>query len=242
MRQLRHLKKLNYANVVATLGLLIALGGTSYAAVKIDGSNVRDASLTGRDVRNGSLTGRDVRDRSIGRRDLKVKLTGMPGRRGAAGPAGNPGPRGIPGPRGAVGQRGPSLGVFARSSTRTDVPADTGTIESVSLDKGHWILSGSGFIRNDGPTDSSGLCSLMTVDPEKPGFVDLLAQTGDMRLLTDPSINHRAEQFSMDAVLTIDSRTEVHLACAAKPSSSILVGNTIITAIQTGELTDQSPS
>jgi hypothetical protein len=36
MRRIR--SKLSYANVVATLCLFIALGGTSYAAVKITGA------------------------------------------------------------------------------------------------------------------------------------------------------------------------------------------------------------
>jgi hypothetical protein len=50
-----------HATVVAYLALFIALGGSSYAAVKITGRQVRDSSLTGRDVRNESLTGKDVK-------------------------------------------------------------------------------------------------------------------------------------------------------------------------------------
>jgi hypothetical protein len=63
-----HRPRLTYANVVATLALFVALGGGSYAAIKVTGRNVpRDAltgadikNLTGRDVRNNSLTGADV--------------------------------------------------------------------------------------------------------------------------------------------------------------------------------------
>jgi hypothetical protein len=62
--------RLTYANVMATIAVFIALGGSSYAALRITGKNVpRDAltgadikDLTGRDVRNNSLTGADVRD------------------------------------------------------------------------------------------------------------------------------------------------------------------------------------
>jgi hypothetical protein len=54
-------KHLNYANAMATIAVFVALGGTSYAAVKISGS----------DVRNGSLTGTDVKDRSLSSKDLK---------------------------------------------------------------------------------------------------------------------------------------------------------------------------
>ncbi len=81
---------LSFANVMATMAVFIALGGTSYAAVMITGADVRDGSLTGRDVRDsslgasdvissslgtgeirdGSLNGRDVRDSSLGASDV----------------------------------------------------------------------------------------------------------------------------------------------------------------------------
>ncbi len=81
---------LSFANVMATMAVFIALGGTSYAAVVITGADVRDGSLTGRDVRDsslgasdvissslgtgeirdGSLNGRDVRDSSLGASDV----------------------------------------------------------------------------------------------------------------------------------------------------------------------------
>ena len=54
MRRIRG--KLSYANVVATLALFIALGGTSYAALTITGNNVKNVSLTGRDVKRSPAT------------------------------------------------------------------------------------------------------------------------------------------------------------------------------------------
>jgi hypothetical protein len=54
--------RLSYANVVATLALFIALGGSSYAALTITGKDVRNASLTGKDVKRNSLTGRQIRE------------------------------------------------------------------------------------------------------------------------------------------------------------------------------------
>lgn len=39
--------RLSYANVVATLALFVALGGSSYAAVEISGSQIRDRSVPG---------------------------------------------------------------------------------------------------------------------------------------------------------------------------------------------------
>ena len=54
--------RLSYANVVATLALFIALGGSSYAALTITGKNVRNGSLTGKDIKRNSLTGRQIRE------------------------------------------------------------------------------------------------------------------------------------------------------------------------------------
>ena len=58
----------SFANLTALLAMFIALGGSSYAAVKITGNDVRNGSLSGRDVRNGSLTGRDI---SISGRNIR---------------------------------------------------------------------------------------------------------------------------------------------------------------------------
>jgi hypothetical protein len=49
-------RRLSYANVMATIAVFIALGGSAYAAL----------SITGRDVVNGSLTNRDLKANTIG--------------------------------------------------------------------------------------------------------------------------------------------------------------------------------
>lgn len=53
--------RLTYANVMATIAVLLALtGGTAGAARLITGVNVKNESLTGRDVKNGSLKSIDI--------------------------------------------------------------------------------------------------------------------------------------------------------------------------------------
>jgi uncharacterized protein YjbI with pentapeptide repeats len=92
-----------YANVMATIAVFIALGGTSFAAaIVISGRNVTDASLTGIDVKNESLTGADVkglgsadvRDGSLGTVDLSS--TAVASLRGAKGDPGTNGTNGSP--------------------------------------------------------------------------------------------------------------------------------------------------
>jgi hypothetical protein len=52
---------LTYANVMATIAVFLALGGGSYAALKITSKQVLDRSLTGRDIKYGALTSRQVK-------------------------------------------------------------------------------------------------------------------------------------------------------------------------------------
>jgi hypothetical protein len=77
---------------MATIAVFIALGGTSYAAIKVTGKNVKDATLTGKDVANSSLTSADVKNGSLLAKDFKSgQLSGggpgAPGRDATA-PAG----------------------------------------------------------------------------------------------------------------------------------------------------------
>jgi uncharacterized protein YjbI with pentapeptide repeats len=59
------------ALVVALLALVVALGGTSYAAVKIGSAQIKNNSVTGKDVKDKSLTGKDVKDASLTGADVQ---------------------------------------------------------------------------------------------------------------------------------------------------------------------------
>jgi hypothetical protein len=90
--------RLTYANVVATLALFVALGGSSYAAITVTGKNVKNSSLTGKDIKNNSLTGSDVKgiksgdvsDGSLLARDFKAGQLPA-GAQGIKGEKGDPG-------------------------------------------------------------------------------------------------------------------------------------------------------
>ena len=60
-------KRLTYANVMSTLAVFIALGGSSYAAVKINGSSIKNRSIAGKKLRHNTLTGRQIRESRLGR-------------------------------------------------------------------------------------------------------------------------------------------------------------------------------
>jgi hypothetical protein len=99
--------KLSPAMVIACLALAVALGGTSYAAMRLPRNSVGTAQLrsnavTSAKVRNNSLLIRDFRRGQIPR--------GPVGETGPAGPQGPVGPAGPQGPAGPAGPAGPSGG------------------------------------------------------------------------------------------------------------------------------------
>lgn len=156
MRDKRRIR-LTYANVVASLALFAALGGSSYAALSITGKQVRDGSLSGRDVHDASLTGRDVRDRSLMAQDFKAGQLAA----GTQGPKGEPGAPGLVGPKGDPGATGsPGLSgvekvvatVVNNSPTRREVLfpecpdgkrviAAGGSVATAQADEGKVILT-----------------------------------------------------------------------------------------------------
>jgi hypothetical protein len=59
--------QLTYANVMSTLAVFIALGGSSYAAVTISGSNIKHRSIPGAKIKRNALTGAEIRESRLGR-------------------------------------------------------------------------------------------------------------------------------------------------------------------------------
>ena len=82
--------RLTYANVVATLALFIALGGSSYAALKLPKNSVGS-----KQIRTGAVGSTQVKDRSLQLKDIsrpaRASLTGQQGQTGPQGPPGQPG-------------------------------------------------------------------------------------------------------------------------------------------------------
>jgi hypothetical protein len=126
-------------NIIAYLALFVALGGSSYAAVRLKPGSVTSAALATRAVthaklaRNsvttlnvapGTLTGADFKSGTL----AKGAVKGSKGDQGARGPAGAPGPQGLPG--------GASVGTRARFSGSVSAPKGAST--SVPLTGNTW--------------------------------------------------------------------------------------------------------
>ena len=58
----RHFKTPSASTAVALLALFVALGGTGYAAVKVNGKNVKTRTITGKKFKSNTLTGKQIRE------------------------------------------------------------------------------------------------------------------------------------------------------------------------------------
>ncbi len=131
--------------LVALTALVLALGGTSYAAINLSANSVgtkhlKKNAVTTAKVKNGSLLSADF------------KRSQLPaGPRGAQGPQG---PQGAQGPQGPAGQaRVPAITVRTGAETTRDASADCNTGEAAV---GGGATSSDGFIYDTSPNVASG--------------------------------------------------------------------------------------
>jgi len=119
------MRKLTYANVMSTIAVFLALGGTSYALAR--------NSVGNRELKASSVTSGKIRNGTIAKKDI------APAARGGA-----RGPRGPEGAAGAMGARGPSEAWVARTpslalSGQANVPTVVGKLDN--LPAGDYVLS-----------------------------------------------------------------------------------------------------
>ena len=116
----RRMRRPTPSMIVAVVALSVALGGTSYAALKLPAASVgtkqvRNKAITTGKLRDRAVTGVKVRDRSLLARDFKAgQLPAGP--RGAAGAAGPQGPPGAPNPNASTLNGLPANGLIRVAS------------------------------------------------------------------------------------------------------------------------------
>ena len=127
------------ATVIASLALLVALGGTSVAAVSValprnsvGNAQLKNDAVTSIKVKNGSLLKADFRAGQL--------PAGAPGSAGPAGPAGPAGAAGPAGPSGPSGPAGPGAR-WALVKADGTILAQSGGISITSHTPGLYILN-----------------------------------------------------------------------------------------------------
>ena len=124
------------ATVIASIALLIALGGTSIAAVtatapsnSVNTAALKNSAVTNPKIANNAVTGSKVKNGSLQKADFASGQI-------PAGKTGPPGPEGPAGPAGAAGATGPAgpSDAFARFlNGPIAVPAAATTLTSLSI-------------------------------------------------------------------------------------------------------------
>jgi hypothetical protein len=184
------LSRLTYANVIATLALFVALGGTAAAGahVWLTGADIRDRSLTGADVANRSLsakklklrtvTGALVRDGSLRAADFNAAdLKTLVGPAGSAGPAGSVGPSGSKGAEGPKGDPGSSdiARVSATGPDATNYVNDDVLISQTLPADGGWLGWAQLDATNTSGSDDYFNCGLFVNGQQLGGGGDFVA-------------------------------------------------------------------
>ena len=168
---------LTYANVVATLALFAALGGSSYAVTKVGSKDIRNNSVRSRDIRDNDLRTRDVRNHSLLLRDFK------PGQV----KSGARGPRGFRGATGKTGKTGP-VGLSGLALVSTDTATDSSDKGATADCPSGKRALGGGAALASGPTDKIALTrSAPTGNPPagwRAAAIEVNGGTGDTWQLT----------------------------------------------------------
>jgi hypothetical protein len=170
--QTRFRDHLTYANVMATIAVFIALGGSSYAALRITGKDVPKDALTGADIKN--LTGRDVRNNSLTGADV-TNLTSADvadGRLLAQDFAAGQLPAGPPGPTASSSVRKEPNGGTALNGNATVIDLasinDSGDAQITTTFTGRIMATGHAVLFNGSAVAGEFRCQLFISDGTGP--------------------------------------------------------------------------
>jgi hypothetical protein len=230
------------AMIVSIVALVLALGGTGYAATSLP---------------KNSVTTKQVVDRSLRANDFAPGQLPA-GKQGPIGPAGQQGPQGLQGPqgtkgdpgtkgdKGTTGDRGPQgatgpSDVFVRNSGGSNVAVaavfgqeDT-TIRSMELKPGTYYVRGTIFADNLSTSVAGELrCNLKTT-----GTVPTAGMNGFFQpLMTNKSGNMSRAQFAIDEAITFNSSGSVRVACNKGAAAQNIKAGASFSAIKVATATD----
>ena len=160
---------------VALLGLFIALGGTSYAAVKLPRNSVGP-----KQIKAGAVGSSEVKNRSLRANDLRRGVL----RRGPTGA------QGAQGPRGAQGPPGPTAASFA-SVDPADLTFRLGVTKTVALSDGQGpirvpfnsrLLANASLSLAGATTNATTLRCRAELAPAGTGAFTTISQPADLDL------------------------------------------------------------
>jgi hypothetical protein len=123
---------------MATVALFVALGGSSYAALKLGRNSVTAREIAPNAVQRSELASRsvgtgEVLNGSLLSEDFRIPPRGIKGPQGERGPTGPVGPRGVAGPRGLDGLPGATNAIIRLGNSYEAVPGDGALLQAACL-------------------------------------------------------------------------------------------------------------
>jgi hypothetical protein len=191
---------LSYANVMSSVAVFVALGGTGYAVTKLPRNSVGATQL-----KANAVTSSKIRARAVQRSDLAPSARiGSRGPRGSAGPAGAAGAAGATGPSETIQVKPPAMGIPSAAG-------GTVTLATVTVTPGSWLFNAQTRIIYLGAGVSDFFdCDLRTATNE-------LLQRGSVRVGEDASATSVAT-IPLQVAATFSVATSVTFSCT-HPSS-----------------------
>jgi len=205
------------AMIVGIVALVVAMGGTATAALRIGSRQIVNNSVTTADVKNRSLLARDFRRGQLPR--------GAQGPQGAQGPAGAQGPRGL---QGQTGPTGPSDG-FATAPENSAVVNLSGTptaVKTLNLPAGKYLVFSSVLLNNNDAETEDFTCSLTTDGDSE----------GNSTATVDAEAESDRQTENLLGAADLPSGGTATLSCTSSAASANAVGARL-TAVRVGNLT-----
>jgi hypothetical protein len=174
-------RHLNYANVVATLALFLAMGGSAVAASHY-------LITSPKQIKPGAI--------ALGNLSAKAQrsLRGAAGRAGSVGPAGTTGAAGPAGPAGAAGANGPTGETGPRGPSEAWAITENGEAHAASVPAGSYVVSGDVFFTEGGSVQCGVWHSHNGLSEGKLSYATAVAKTqyslpvASSFTLTEPAI------------------------------------------------------
>ena len=209
----RRLRPPTYPEVMSTIAVFIALGGTSYAVAR--------NSVGTPQLKNGAVTSQKVKDGSLSASDFQVDA--LP-----RGPRGSSGPQGPQGPAGPSGPSGAGEVLQAVRAAGVAIPSTTGgsaTVATLTVPAGTWSLRAQTNVRYVPASSGSEwfTCTLRTATGQALGSGTVRVGTDAGGVIASPISVHRAVGFPTAAqVVYVCSHPSPIATPAAEADQTVL--------------------
>jgi hypothetical protein len=226
-------RRLTFANVLSCLALFVALGGASYAALKLPKESVGTEAL-----RHGAVTPAKLSDRA------KQGMVGARGPQGDAGPVGKTGPEGHPGTQGppgvpgSPGEPGPSA-VYAYShEDGVPVTIYSNRVATLEVPAGSYAIQAHLTMESEINQLYDVPCSLIAGNDHDnvSAFLDNNQRYPPLHTTFD------IQSMSFLLVHEFEEPGQIVLICDVETTSGMYVAKTKITALQVGEIAAEDAS